>query len=428
MPSLEARIGLQPLGVESRTFNSGIAVFKCRLMFELVGFIVALAAILVFSRISLTLALFSGGFVLGLLFLPPWLVFKSLVDTFLDPSVFLLGLAVGVIPLIGGVMEETGMVSTLVENLPVSRRLFLGASPAFMGLLPMPGGALMSAPLVEKAGEGASKDVKSAVNVWFRHVPQLVYPFETSLIVSAKIANVDLYSVLPFLAPHALVCSMLGYWLLLRKVRRGAAYTENASFKRAVIPLAVVLAAPLVDFMVLTVLKPGIREAATLTAALISLTLALIVGRPGLRSVGVVILKMRPWSFSAIVFGMFFFLRVFQSSPVPCALTSVEMDASMLCISLGFLLGFATGRIQIPTSIAIPVFLARYGLPSTPLPVFSSIYFSSYLGYIVSPVHPCVTVSIEYFKSDLPGYMKTLALPTALAMLVAGIPMLLWLI
>ncbi|RLI27334.1 hypothetical protein DRO58_04475 [Candidatus Bathyarchaeota archaeon] len=397
-------------------------------MFEWVGFIAALVAILVFSRVSLALALFSGGFVLGFLLLPAPSVFESLIATFLDPSVFLLALAVGVIPVIGGIMEETGLADRLVENLRVDRRLFLGVSPALIGMLPMPGGALMSAPLVEKAGEDVLGNVKSAINVWFRHIPQLVYPFAASLIVSAKIANIGLYSAIPFMAPPVLVCSAMGYWLLLRKVGRGAVYTEKASFKKAIIPLTVILAAPLADFTILRALKPEVREAATLAAALISLSLAFIAGKPGLRRTGMVVLRMRPWSFSAIIFGMFFFLRVFQSSPIPAMITSIEMDASILCLTLGFLLGFATGRIQIPTSIAIPVFLARYGLASMPPLVFSSIYFSSYLGYIISPVHPCVTVSLEYFKSNFSDYMKTLILPTALSMLTAAIPMVCWLI
>jgi len=397
-------------------------------MFEWISFVAALAAILVFSRVSLALALFSGGFVLGFLLLPTPSVFESLIATFLDPSVFLLALAVGIIPMIGGVMEETGLVDTLVANLRVSRRFFLGVSPALVGMLPMPGGALMSAPLVEKAGKDVLGNVKSAINVWFRHIPQLAYPFAASLIVSAKIANIGLYSAIPFMVPPMLVCSALGYWLLLRKVERGTAYAEKASFKKAAIPLAVILAAPLADFTILKALKPEVREAATLAAALISLSLALAVGRPGLRDTGMVILKMRPWNFSAIIFGMFFFIRVFQLSPIPAVITSIEVDASVLCLTLGFLLGFATGRIQIPTSIVIPVFLARYGLASMPPLVFSSIYFSSYLGYIISPVHPCVMVSLEYFKSSLSDYMKILILPTALSMLAAAIPMICWLI
>jgi len=397
-------------------------------VFTWISFIASIAVILVFSKFNIGLALFLGGVVLGLLLLPISTLLEQLLDTILDPSVILLALAVGVIPVIGGLMEETGLVDRLVQNLRVDRRLFLGVSPALIGMLPMPGGALMSAPLVEKAGEDVLGNVKSAINVWFRHIPQLVYPFAASLIVSAKIANIGLYSAIPFMAPPVLVCSALGYWLLLRKVGRGVAYTEKASFRKAVLPLMVILAAPLADFTILKALKPEVREAATLVAALISLSLAWVVGRPGLRRTGMVVLRMRPWSFSAIIFGMFFFIRVFQSSPIPAMITSIEMDASILCLTLGFLLGFATGRIQIPTSIVIPVFLARYGLASMPPLVFSSIYFSSYLGYIISPVHPCVTVSLEYFKSNLSDYIKILILPTALSMLAAAIPMIYWLI
>jgi len=38
-------------------------------------------------------------------------------------------------------------------------------------------------------------------------------------------------------------------------------------------------------------------------------------------------------------------------------------------------------------------------------------YFSAFLGYAISPIHPCVSVSLQYFKEDFRSYIKTLALP-----------------
>jgi len=60
---------------------------------------------------------------------------------------------VAIIPLIGGGLEESGRMAELVSNLRIGRRAFLASSPALLGMLPMPGGALLSAPLVEREGE-----------------------------------------------------------------------------------------------------------------------------------------------------------------------------------------------------------------------------------------------------------------------------------
>jgi len=73
----------------------------------------------------------------------------------------------------------------------------------------------------------------------------------------------------------------------------------------------------------------------------------------------------------------------------------------------------------VPASIIIPVFLARHSLEAMPLPSFAVMYFSVFLGYLVSPVHPCVSVSLEYFKSGLSQYTKKLALPTIVSLAVA---------
>ena len=44
------------------------------------------------------------------------------------------------------------------------------------------------------------------------------------------------------------------------------------------------------------------------------------------------------------------------------------------------------------------------------------IYFAVYLGYILSPVHPCVAVSAEYAGSTLGGVLKTLLAPALVAL------------
>ena len=86
-------------------------------------------------------------------------------------------------------MQESGQMDRLVNDLRIGKRTFLVLSPALVGMLPVPGGALLSSPLVERVGEGMEEKTKAALNVWFRHVLLIVYPFSPALIASAKIAG-----------------------------------------------------------------------------------------------------------------------------------------------------------------------------------------------------------------------------------------------
>ena len=100
-----------------------------------------------------------------------------ILNVFLDPSVILLAIAVTLIPILGTIMEESKMMLELIEKLNISKKSALMLSPALFGLLPVAGGALMSAPMVDQIDNELDVNKKGAINVWFRHVFILVYPW-----------------------------------------------------------------------------------------------------------------------------------------------------------------------------------------------------------------------------------------------------------
>jgi hypothetical protein len=72
---------------------------------------------------------------------------------------------------LGTLLQAKGNFKTLVDslkNLIAEPRLILALPPAFIGLLPMLGGALMSAPIVEEASERwkLSPPLKTFLNYW----------------------------------------------------------------------------------------------------------------------------------------------------------------------------------------------------------------------------------------------------------------------
>ena len=79
--------------------------------------------------------------------------------------------------------------------------------PGIMGLLPVPGGAFLSAPFVDSIGNdlNMSGDQKTAVNLYFRHFSMFVLPYNTTMLTIASILPaVNIYLViglcLPFVA------------------------------------------------------------------------------------------------------------------------------------------------------------------------------------------------------------------------------------
>jgi hypothetical protein len=120
---------------------------------------------------------------------------------------------------------------------------------------------------------------------------------------------------------------------------------------------------------------------------------------------------MKPWNFTLIILGMFVFLHIFRASSAATLIASIPLEPATLCVVAGFVLGVATGRVLLPASIMLPVYLTFGSI--TPV-VFALIYTSIFFGYMISPVHPCVGVSLEYFSVPMKNFLRLLLVPTVM--------------
>lgn len=385
-------------------------------MLTWIGFSLAIVVLLVLSRHNLALGMAAAAVVLAAFTLSFPEMGGALLDTFADPSVLLLTFVVGLIPLIGGALEVSGEMDRLVENLRIGRKPFLAMAPALLGMLPMPGGALLSAPLVERGAGDLPGDLKTAANVWFRHGLLLVYPLGSSLIASVAIASLDLYGAILYLLPAFLVTLVIGYLILLRGVDGAGAYAGRFSLAGLLVPLGIILVAPALDLSAKTAFALPYPEIGTAVGVTVSLLLALAIGRLGPGRLKAVTLRMRPWRFAAIILAMFLFLNVFKLSGTPARIAALHLSPIVLCVVIGFVLGLVTGRIQAPMSIVVPIFVTAYGAMSGP--AFAVTYFAVYLGYLVTPIHPCVSVSVEYFGASMSAYLRKMIVPVTVSLVV----------
>jgi hypothetical protein len=73
----------------------------------------------------------------------------------------------------------------------------------------------------------------------------------------------------------------------------------------------------------------------------------------------------------------------------------------------------------------MPIYLTQTGLGTFPLPEFAMLYFSVFLGYLITPIHPCVAYSAEFFKvkykKTLKHFLKPSSISFGFAFLIFGI-------
>ncbi len=377
------------------------------MMLQWIGFLFAMIVIVIGANYHLTLALFSGSIILGIFTLEPVEILSQLYLTITTPNTIFLILALGMIPMIGGILKVSGRLEDIINNLRIGKRPFLGATPAFIGLLPIPGGALFSAPLIDKAGKNLPGYIKAGINVWFRHVIYFIYPISYAIIVAADAARISVFRIIAFQTPFFLFTVVLGYFFLLRKDKEKMVYDSEIDISSLVPPMAVLLTAPVV-WAVLSYGMP-IAEHLENVYVMIAVSLSLILAISLIKDSKKDILKkaaeeMEPWNFMILVFSLYFFINVFHSSGIEGMIAGLEVPGSVLLVVFGFLLGFGTGRIMVPASILAPIYIATVG--SFSLPAFQAMYVSIFAGYIVTPVHPCISISLEYFDGNMTKFLK----------------------
>ena len=289
------------------------------------GFILSLAVMIGVARKNLWLGFIAGAVTLGIFNLSAGEMFNEITRTITDISILLLAFSVGTISLIGGVLEESGLMDTLVSNLKLKRKLFLVFGPAFFGMLPMPGGALLSAPLVRRAGDDISDSQLTSINIWFRHVLILIYPLG-GLLVTTKIAHLNLYKAMLYLFPGLILMLILGYIFLLRGIKGHLQTQQSISLSKILNPIIIIISAPVIHVSLMSIFPSLLQEIPLIISVLCSLSLAFIMGRLPLKKAVPVVRKMKPWKYFMIIIGMFLFLNTFIASNISVIIADAVSD------------------------------------------------------------------------------------------------------
>jgi len=148
------------------------------------GRVAAFVAIvmLVQRKVQVGLALLIGAAIVGLSSGKGLgTLFSITMESLVNPNSVQLILTLGVISLLGHVLQEGGVLVKIMGLLQVtlrSTKLTIMLVPSLIGTLIVAGGAIMSAPTVEKLGAALElpRERMAAINLVFRHPWFFVYP------------------------------------------------------------------------------------------------------------------------------------------------------------------------------------------------------------------------------------------------------------
>ena len=181
-----------------------------------VAIVFLLVLIAIRKKLSLGNAFLLGALALGIFFGESLRnIAVSVAESLLDLKTVSLALIVSLILVLSNSMEKAGQMQRLLasfQGLVSNPRLNLTIFPALIGLLPMPGGAVFSAPMVKELGARSrlKNGQLSYINYWFRHIWEYWWPLYPGVLLTVVMADINLVVYVLSMVPLTLAAIALG--------------------------------------------------------------------------------------------------------------------------------------------------------------------------------------------------------------------------
>lgn len=386
-----------------------------------------LLGILLYKRVNLGITLNLTAILLALLALDWWEI-PNIIYVSVNPLTSEGQLTLSVVLATFGIMwlsqlyKETGFIKNLSESLSKivkNPKIVSSVLPAVVGLLPVAGGALMSAPIVDSEAEKMKlkSEKKAYINIWFRHIILPVYPLSLFLIITVALTGTTLASLILRQIPIVAVMIVMGYVTGFWKVSNPKTETEERAkndlrsemkaFLKAFSPMvATIVAAIFVGVLNYDLSRRGLD---VLMATFLGLIVLAVISNSNFRALANSLKNWVVYDVTCATYGAFLLRNVTNAAGISEIFTplvaSGSIDATVLLTVVPTVLGFLTGSPSGGVAISISMLGGIFTFsPKTAV----LIYIGAYLGYVIAPTHLCFTFTADYFKSPFSKIYKHL--------------------
>ncbi|MDR7871553.1 MAG: DUF401 family protein [Tissierellaceae bacterium] len=302
------------------------------------------------------------------------------------------------IGILGVLLKKYNFIDEIVESLTKvvkNVRIILMFIPALIGLLVVPGGAIISAPFIDQIGEDnkISKTERGVINLIFRHISMHVMPYSNGLLITALLVpQISIYSVIGFNLIFVTIYCILAYFLYIRKIEKIKVESKDPVLPNLIkllkytspIYIAVILnlffdipfyIGLIANFAAVYILKPSKEFFKDVVSAINPKVLLAIIGVYLIQNI-----------MSRMDYLNSFLLQIFSNK-----------DTIMFGIIVSSLFfGITTGLSYSSLGIVLPI-LTQLALSHDQLILFTHFAFVwGFVGYYFSPLHLCQLFTCEY--------------------------------
>ena len=324
----------------------------------------------------------------------------------------------------GIALKHTGVSSRLlpsIQGLFKSRRVALVSIPLMMGMLPTPGGIMLSAPMVRELGDriGMNRNRQAALNYLFRHQWESLWPLFPAIPLVQSMLGVSAFKLISHNVVIVLGGILGGILFLLlpgmppkkESIQGRQRFLDNlCGFMHAFWPI-VIVAGFYAGFNITPAL--GMLAAIVLFLSFHKVPLGQWSG-----------LFKSGFEFDVVLLilgALLFKLNIEASYAVGAVvdfLTEMNVPSLFLIFFLPFFVVFLTGLTMPTVAITFPFLIPFIGTGSDVNFGFEVLAFSGIIcGLALSPIHLCVSLSASYYQTPLLRLIKSLIGP---AIFIAG--------
>jgi integral membrane protein (TIGR00529 family) len=380
-----------------------------------------------------------NSFLLGTLFLSflfgmkPQATITSILTSITDPKTLSIAAVVSLILILSSSMELAGQMQRMLKNfqgLVSSPRLNLVIFPALIGLLPMPGGAVFSAPMVKELGMRSklSESQLSFVNYWFRHIWEHWWPLYPGILLTTVITEISLLAIIAVMCPFTVVAVWLGYRALKGP---GSLPTNDSQYPRMplwpfikeLMPILLVIFPGLGMGVILSKLFPAFpisKEIGLILALCMAIAWVWYQNRTSKKQILSTLVNPKLLNMMYMIVGILIFKGILTDSRAAAAISQELMQMRiplvLITVVLPLLVGMSGGIVIAFVGSTLPILVPMiHSMGQGPfLPAYVMlILVSGFTGVMLSPMHLCFLLSNQYFGVTLGSVYRHLWKPCA---------------
>lgn len=326
------------------------------------------------------------------------------------------------ITILADILSASGFLEEIVQSFSkiFSPRIFIPIFAFIIGALPMPGGALVSAPLVEEGSKTSqiSSNEKTAINYWFRHIWEPVSPIYPEIILNSAILGVSIPFLISIQWPISVAMIISGLLFLLPLIRINESSSLDNSLKsyfnalKSIFPIILIML--LIFFLKLNIIL-SIAIGLIYVIVIKKFTPVRIIRSINLRGMIKILFLM-----FAIFYLKYIVIDSNVISDVYKILGTYNIPNFIILFILPFIVGLMTGASTATFGVAYPMLIPLIKLGGSVVPSNLFIAFvGGWMGVMSTPTHLCLSLSMEYFSAKFRGTYRILIKNLLLVLLLA---------